>query len=47
MIMIRNPWGYDLYNQTWWSGSSKWVADNIAQVPLGINPTLSSKPYSV
>ena len=39
--MIRNPWGVDKYNQIWNGKSSKWVAKNIAQVPLGINPTLS------
>ena len=48
MIMFRNPWGLDnTYNQTWKASSSKWTADNIAQVPLGVNPTLSQLPDGV
>ena len=48
MIMFRNPWGVDNnYNLTWNYNSTKWTADNIAQVPLGVNPVLSQKPDGV
>jgi hypothetical protein len=48
MIMVRNPWGNDnSYNQTWKATSTKWIASNIAQVPLGVNPTLSQTPDGV
>lgn len=48
MIMIRNPWGLDnAYNQTWKASSTKWTTANIAQVPLGVNPSLSQLPDGV
>ena len=48
MIMFRNPWGVDNnYNLTWNYASTKWTADNIAQVPLDVNPVLSQKPDGV
>jgi hypothetical protein len=48
MIMFRNPWGNDnYYNLTWNYNSTKWTADNIAQIPLGVNPKLSQIPDGV
>ncbi len=38
VYMIRNPWGYDNYNQTWKATDTKWTDALVAQVPLGVDP---------
>lgn len=39
MYMIRNPWGSNNYNYTWYHGDSNWTPALIAQVPFGFDPT--------
>lgn len=35
---MRNPWGTTGYNSDYDKTSAIWTTDNIAKVPLGINP---------
>lgn len=47
LIMIRNPWGTSGYSKEWHSGDSRWTAETVAKVPLGIDPRTSDKAKGV